>query len=130
MVGWDELLADLQTFPDRAHKQLRDVVKRGAQNIKDDWRARWEAIQHHPTHIPHLPRGVGYDLDSGPDWHRAEIGVHPHNRQANLAHIISFGTVNGNAPHDAGQDALDAEEPRFVRAVLDAAVELLDGRRR
>ena len=128
-VGFDELERDLELFAERGQKTFRGVVKRGAQNIKDDWRLRWEGIQHHPTHIPHLPRGVGYDIDEATGRWLADIGVHPRNRQAFIAHIIEFGSRN-NPPHPAGQDSLDAEEPRFVNAVLDAAVSLLDGRPR
>jgi hypothetical protein len=123
MADW---LRDLETLPERADDRFRGVVKRGANNVKVAWRAGWEAIQSTPTHIPHLPRGIGYDTDfASPRW-SAEIGVSRANSQSPLAHLIEFGSVN-NPPHPAGQAALDAETPKFVRAVIEAGEELLTG---
>ena len=125
--GLDEWMRDLETLEDRAQKRLGKVVGRGALNIKNDWKVRWTAIQSVHTAIPHLVRGVGYDTDERSPRFSADIGVNAKNPQAPLAHIIAYGTPGHNAPHDAGLDAMDAEDPRFVQAVADAAVELLDG---
>lgn len=125
--GLDEWLADLDTLDERAEKTFRRVVKDSAGAIRADWRKRWEAIRHVPTHIPHLPRGVGYDTRQDGTRFSAHIGVDSLNRQANLAHIIEDGTPT-SPPHPAGQDSLDAQMPLFVNAVADAAVDLLDGR--
>lgn len=124
MTEWQK---DLETLQRRAEDAFAKVVTVGAMHIKRDWRAGWEAIQSHPTHIPHLPRGIGYDTDYRPPIWSAEIGVSRHNPQAPLAHLIEFGSVN-NRPHPAGQHALDAETPRFVRAIGEVAQELLTGK--
>lgn len=126
VTGMADWLRDLETLDERADERFSAIVKRGANNIKLGWRAGWEAIQSTPTHIPHLPRGVGYDTDFQPPTWRAEIGVSRANSQSPLAHIIEFGSVN-SPPHPAGQNALDAETPGFVRAVAEAGEELLTG---
>lgn len=124
--GMRELIADLESLPERAEKDLPKVVSRGALNIKTEWRAAWDGLKHPPTHIPHLVSGIGYDTSGkAPVW-EAGIGVHPENSQAALAHLVEYGSVN-NAPHPAGLHALDAEEPRFVQAVGEVAEQLLDG---
>lgn len=125
-VGLRELIVDLETLPERAVPKFDGVLSRGALNVKTDWRASWEAIKHPPTHIPHLVGGIGYDTETKPPRWSAEVGVARSNRQSPIAHLLEYGSVN-NPPYPGGQAALDAEDPRFVRAVADAAVELLDG---
>jgi hypothetical protein len=127
VTGFDELLADLESLPARAAPAFRRVVAKGAVNIKMSWRRRWSPIARAPHNAPHLARGVGYDTSERGGVHfEAEIGVHPANPQAPLAHFPEFGSVR-NAPTPGGAPALDEEEPRFVRAVAEVAEELLDG---
>lgn len=127
IVGLDELIHDLETLPERAPKKFRGVVAHAALEIKKDWRARWDAMKHDPTHIPHLVRGIGYDTDSDGDTYSAEIGVARSNRQAFLAEIIERGTPT-SAPHPGALPALDAQEEPFLDAVAQAALDLLDGK--
>lgn len=126
-VGLTALIRDLETLAERAEETFPKVVSKGALNIKTDWRAGWNAIKRYPTHIPHIVSGIGYDTDDSPPEWSASVGVDAANRQAFLAHILEYGTVH-NAPYPAGQAALDAEEPLFVKAVGDAGVDLLEGR--
>jgi hypothetical protein len=53
------------------------------------------------------------------------VGVAESNSQAPLAHLLEYGSVK-NAPHPAGQAALDAEAPRLEKAIADLAEELLE----
>jgi len=125
--GMDDWLADLRSLPERAPKVFRRIVERAGVQIKKDWRARWRAISTDHGHIPHLIRGVNYDItEHGSDF-SLEVGVDPKNRQAFLSKIITYGTLT-SAPHDAGQAALDAELPKFERAVGKAAADLLEGK--
>jgi len=122
----DQWLADLETLPERAAEKFPRMLGRGGMNIKGDWKKLWQAASHIKGHIPHLIRGVGYDVHEKSTSWDVEVGVDPKNRQAFLSKIISFGTLT-SAPHDAGQTALDAEDPRYVQNVADLAVKLLDG---
>jgi hypothetical protein len=127
VTGLDELVDALESLPARAPAKFRLVVSRGALNIKLDWRRRWSPIALAPHNAPHLARGIGYDTDERAGVHfEAEIGVAATNPQAPLAHFPEYGSVR-NAPSPGGLPALLAEEPRFVRAVAEAAEELLDG---
>lgn len=105
-------------------RELRQVVSKGALNVKEDWRERWK---NHPK-IRHIPRSIGYDLTSGPGWAQGVIGPDKEKMQAALANIIEFGSVN-NAPIPGGLPALTEEEPRFVKAVGDMAEKLFGGGR-
>lgn len=124
--GLADLLADLETLPERAAEKFPGVVSRGALQIKTDWRRRWSPVGQAPHNLPHVVRGIGYDLDRHGTEYSAEIGVARTNPQASLAHFPEFGSVN-NAPLPGGAPALRAEAPKFVRAVAEVAEELLRG---
>lgn len=96
--------------------EVEKVVARGALNVKNDWRDRWSG---HP-HIKHLPRAISYDLDTQQSTVDAEIGPDKDKAQGALGNVIEFGTVN-NAPIPGGLPALEAETPKFVRALADVA---------
>ncbi len=125
--GMDEWIADLESLPERAPKMFRPIVSRAGVQIKRDWKARWEAIRKTRTHLPHLPRGIGYDTSEKDDVYSLSVGVNPTNRQAFLAKVIEYGTPT-SAPHPGGQPALDAEIPRLMKAAEKAAADLLDGK--
>jgi hypothetical protein len=126
VVGLSGWVRHLDTLEERAGKEFPRVVERGALNVKEGWRAGWEAIKNEPTHIPHIVRGIGYDTDHRPPTWAASIGVLARNRQSFLAHILEYGTVN-SPPYPAGQTALDAEAPLFERAAAEVAEKLLEG---
>lgn len=92
--------------------QARAIVAKGALNIKRDWQRAWSG---HP-HIPALPAAVTYDIKRTPLMIEAEIGPDKSKRQGPLANIIEFGTSK-NAPIPGGLPALQAEQPRFQRAI-------------
>jgi len=114
--GFDEWEDTLDSLPERAAREFRKVVSKGALNIKTEWRATWEASKRFPTHIPYLVQGIGYDVDEDVWLFSAEIGVSARNRQQHIAHLLEYGSIH-NAPIPGGQMALDAEQPRFVEAV-------------
>jgi hypothetical protein len=127
IVGLDELIRDLEEFPVKSRPAFKRVVAKGALNIKLAWRRRWSPeIGRPPQNLPHVVRGIGYDTDENSHSFSAQIGVAASNPQAALAHFPEFGSVN-NAPMPGGQPSLDEEDPRFVDAVADAAVDYFDG---
>lgn len=116
-------IADLGKAGDELHDEARQVVSKGALNVKQDWRDRWLG---HP-HIPELPWAISYDLTHDDDTMiTAQIGPDKDKTQGPLGSVIEFGTVN-NAPIPGGMPALDAEEPGYVRAVEDLGEQLLAG---
>ncbi len=100
--------------------KVRAVVERGARNIKADWRDGWQGL----AHAPALPAAITYDIESGPWIIEAEIGPDKDLPQGALGNLLEFGSSK-NAPHPAGQDALDREEPRFIAALEAIGAEIL-----
>lgn len=99
----------------RARRDARAVVRRGAVNIKKDWKANARASA--PKHAPQYPRSIGFDFGAyGPDIFMAIIGPENLHRtrgsQGALGAILEYGSVH-NPPHRDGGRALDVEEPRF-----------------
>jgi hypothetical protein len=122
--GADELIADLNNAAEHVVDETKKVVKRGANNIKRDTQAKWAGARYAPS----LAAAVSYDVTSGGTSVKAEIGPDKSKRQGALGNIYEYG-VPGTAPQPALSPALDAEEPRFVKALEDLAGDLLDGKR-
>jgi hypothetical protein len=95
----------------RARRDMRAVVRRGALNIKNEWRSNARASA--PKHAPHYPRSISFDAANyGPDIYAAIIGPDKGGPQGALGNLLEYGSVK-NPPHRDGGRALDAEEPRF-----------------
>jgi hypothetical protein len=105
----------------RVRREARQVVMRGAVNVKRDWRANAAATGR--KHAKHYPRTVGFDIGAyGPDIWAATIGPDKGGVQGPLGAILEYGSVK-NPPHNDGGRALAAELPRF-----EAQMELLAAR--
>lgn len=115
----DRLLTDLGKVDD-VLKEGRQSVSKGALNIRRNWRRRWGG---HP-HIPALPSAVTYDLAEFGYRVEAEIGPDKDRPQGPLGNIIEFGTSK-NAPIPGGLPSLDAEAPRFEKAIEKIGEDLL-----
>jgi hypothetical protein len=95
----------------RARRDARMVVRKGATNIKKDWRANARGSA--PKHAPAYPRSISYDVAAyGPDVTLAIIGPDKGGPQGALGNLLEYGSVK-NPPHRDGGRALDVEEPRF-----------------
>lgn len=119
MDDLDAHITELSSIPDNLRRDVRQVVSKGALNVKKDWADRWRG---HAS-IRHLPRSINYDVQSDGNGASAEIGPDAAKIQGNLAHFIELGNAEygsvRNAPIPGGLPALAAEEPRFVRALAD-----------
>lgn len=122
VTGLHELIAGLGKGAARALPETRKVVERGALNIKRGTAQRWSG---HP-HIKRLPFAVTYDVSSEIGGARAEIGPDKNRPQGALANLIEFGTPDGSPPIPALLPELDAETPRFQKALEDLGVQLLE----
>jgi hypothetical protein len=110
----DKLAVDLEREAIITPRDVRAVVGKGALNIKKEWRQRARGIEH----APRYPNSIGYDW-IGPFM--AEIGPEDSpDDQGFLGHILEFGGAH-NSPRNDGGQALDAELPRFERAIQDLA---------
>lgn len=125
IVGLAEWEADLLRAAVTAPVEVRQVLFRGALNIKKDWQRRWSGI----AHAPHIPRSIDYDIEGSPLAPEAQIGPNRElgpEAQGFLGAILEYGGIH-NGPVPGGLPALDQELPRFERALADLSVELLDG---
>lgn len=97
-------------------RESRDVVKRGAQNIKnamqrDLGRSRW---------FDSMQRAVNYDMRGNAFYAEAEVGVDK-GGFGDLANIAYFGTSKGGGTVPDPLGALLDEIPRFEKALGDLA---------
>jgi hypothetical protein len=100
-------------------REARQVVSKGALNVKRDWAKNARASS--GRHAPAYPASISYDLLSvGPDITDARIGPDKGAPQGALGNLLEYGSVK-NPPHRDGGRALDAEMPRF-EAALDVVV--------
>lgn len=107
------LSADLGNSATRVLPNVRAVVKRGLQNVKEDMSAGFAAS----SSFKGLSRSPSYDVDGG--GLSGEVGPDKE-RGGALANIAMFGGANGGG----GSVDLDAivatEEPRFMKALSEA----------
>lgn len=110
----DEDLRRLEAHLIRMLPQVRRdtvaVVKRGALNIKNDWRQNARASA--PKHAPRYPSTIGYDIHQAGPVTLAVIGPDKAGTQGALGNLLEYGSAK-NPPHRDGGRALDAESPRF-----------------
>lgn len=115
--GLTSLGRDLDAVPVKALVQTRAVVQRGALNIKKDARERVTGLKHAPAY----PLAIGYDTHETLTGASAEIGPDKEKRQGALGNLIEYGSIH-NPPRPHLAPALEAEEPRFRKALEDVAV--------
>lgn len=122
VTGDRELLAALTRAQSECVPEVEKVVAKGSLNIKQDAARRASGIAHAPAY----PASISYDLFHGLVTVESEIGPDKGKRQGALGNILEFGTRN-NAPIPHLGPALDAETPRYVRALEDLGQDLLEG---
>lgn len=112
------LAADMREYPARLQRHVRDVVTRGAANIKRDLQAQMGAS----THFKGITRSIDFDLrvigfgDRG--GYEAEIGPRKGSGEAGaLANIAYFGSSRGGGTVEDPARALEREAPAFERAL-------------
>lgn len=101
--------------------ETRKVVARGAYNIKRDAQ---RAVTGHP-HLPHYPQAITYGTEQAGDTVTAEIGPDKTKRQGPLGNVLEYGSPS-RAPIPHLGPALQAEQPRFEKALEEAAGKTLD----
>jgi hypothetical protein len=108
--------ADLTAATQRVVDQAPKVVERGALNIKNQMRDAMRSS----AHFKGAARSISYDMRDG--GFEAEIGpvTGPGGVPGDLAHLAYFGgSRGGGGTVEDPQAALDAEVPRFEKALLD-----------
>lgn len=112
--GLYEVEAEFRLAAANLLPEVQKVVKKGAVNIKKDWRRTWSGIRH----APRIGLSIDFDTYVTPRAVGAVIG--PQDRPRNqgfLGRIIEEGGIH-NAPHPGGSPALDREAPKFEAALV------------
>jgi hypothetical protein len=94
----------------QAERDAAMVVRRGALNIKRDWRVNARASS--GRHAPYYPSSISFDVRRLGPVTEAEIGPDKGRRQGALGNLLEYGSSK-NPPHNDGGRALAAEMPRF-----------------
>lgn len=113
-----QLAVDFRQVPDALARHAKPAVVRGGVSIKDQLRAEMGASAHFRAadSITFDVTDGGYTVEVGP----TKTGAGP------IANIAYFGGVNGGGgtvPDPRG--ALEAEAPKFAKALSDLAADLL-----
>lgn len=101
-------------------REVEAVVKRGAVNIKKDWRRN--AKESAGSHASAYPFSIDFDGPNRRPGHvvEAEIGPDKDKPQGALGNLIEYGSVN-NPPNNDGKRAADKEHDRFAEQILKTA---------
>lgn len=115
-----QFAVDLERKATRDVAKVPPIVKKGAQHIKDQLRDEMRMS----SHFKGLAGSFSYDLIDG--GFGAEVGPSTGGTEpGSLANIAYFGGSNGGGgtvPDPQG--ALDAETPKFLKALADVVGEL------
>jgi hypothetical protein len=124
-TGLTELVDDFRTAARRTIPDTRSVVSKGSLNIKREAQRIIRGSSHR-GYLPHYPRSITYDITVSGGVVSSEIGPTTAMPQGVLGRVLEEGTVN-NAPIPHLSPALDLEESRFIRAMEELAVNIIDG---
>lgn len=117
VTGLRELTSDLLDAPGEIAVEVRNVVAKGALNIKTQLRADMARSRSFKGVTP----AIAYDLEYDANSVAADIGPSSEpGSPGNLANIAYFGGSRGGGTVPDPQIALDDEEPRFLAALEDA----------
>lgn len=111
--GAREVIADLTSVSTRLRPDIAAVVKRGANNIKNDLQDQARKSLHFKGFAP----GISYDMV---DDFEAEIGP-VKGKPGSLANIAYFGTSRGGGTVENPEAALEREIAAFEQHLGDIA---------
>jgi hypothetical protein len=117
-----ELVTVLNIEAEQLPATIRPVVGKGSLNIKRDAQER---IGRGP-YLPMYARSISYDTWFAGSSVTSEIGPDKDKPQGPLGNLLEYGTGDTPPIPHLGP-ALDAEEPRFLRAIEDAVAKAIEG---
>lgn len=95
---------------------VRQVVSKGALNIKQDMQARVRESTHFSGRG--VAESINYDLRDGNGFSEAEIGP-AKGGPGDLMNVAYFGTSRGGGSVEDPVEAMNREAPRFDKALAD-----------
>jgi len=116
-----QLSTSLGRVAGSAVKDVDGVIKKGAQNIKDEMRADVKTSKHFSSKKKSgLEQSITYDSHYLPGKVRYEIGPDKYKRGGALGNIYYFGTSRGGGSGDIDKP-LRSEEARTMTALDELA---------
>lgn len=100
-------------------RDVRQVVSKGALNVKNQLRAEAQASKH----FRGFASGITYEMRGNAHYSEALIGPEK-GKPGSLANIAYFGTSRGGGTVPDPMLALEAEAPGFEQALADLAGQL------
>jgi hypothetical protein len=107
-----QLSANLGKIAGSAVKDVDEVLKKGAQNVKSEMRADVSRSEH----FKGMAGSISYDSYYLPGRARYVIGPDKSRRGGSLGNIYYFGTSRGGGSGDI-EKPLRSEEPRLMNAL-------------
>lgn len=118
------LLEDLGKVPGHVVSEVAAATRKGAQNIKDEMVREAEA-ELSGGHARRFPASISYDMVPAIGAIEYVIGPDKDRPQGALGNILYFGTSKNAQVLDINAP-LDREQPRFLKALADAAAKAVD----
>ena len=123
MSDLTQLAADLASAPDRVMREVKQVVSKGALNVKQQLVSEAQGSRSFRS----LGRSIGYDLNTTADSVEGEIGPDKsRNSSAGLLMAYYGQSRGGGGTLPDPLLALQAEEPGFVAALDNVAGVVLE----
>lgn len=116
------LVASLSGVPARAIAAVEAVTHRAAHNIKTGLAADAESDGYYPAFAASITYDRKFSSLTAIEY---EVGPDKDRRQGALGNILYFGTSKNGAVLDF-EGPIQTEEPKFLKALLDAASGSLD----
>ncbi len=118
-MGWEiqgltELVADLRGLPEHARADARQIISRGAVNIKRQLQTEMGSSRH----FGQVASAISYDLLDRAGSVEAVVGP-TKGSPGSLANIAYFGTSRGGGTVPDPRGALEAEAPEAAKHLLD-----------
>ncbi len=121
----NKLAADLTHAPAIANRNVSKAVQYTATEIKQDWSQGAER-----TGLTKYASSIDYDMNYPGAAVEAEIGPNMRRPQGKFGFVEDANGGVRSAPQHAGRDAMEANEPDFVRgleiAIFDATTEAVE----
>lgn len=115
-----ELAADLSDVPSEANRRIKKALEFTSVEIKKDWRQGAEA-----SGLEGYAASVDFDIKFPGGAIESEIGPNMSRPQGRMGFMEAGGGGVRSAPQHAGRDALEANEPDFIRGLEVAATDAL-----
>lgn len=117
----NKLAADLGDVPEHLRPNVRKAVQVTAHHIRDDWRDKARR-----TGLGPYAKDVTYETSENSHGVEAEIGPTPGDA-GSLGIVEDAGGDVKSAPQHAARAAVRDNEEDFIRGILMAGVEALEG---